>query len=210
MTEEQVLALLASSQRAWTAYEIVDQLAERQFRVAPAQVYRALARLCALGQVRRIESQNAYAYGSEAGLVSLLCRQCKACDTVEATELAKWIQARARDAGFEAERVVLELWGLCARCGKQAVAAALLLLCIVLPVSGEALACPYHSLGGAQRFGPFDTAGAWRGGWAGDQTQPFDTGPTATQPPEPQKTSEYTRELEDKTLREKSKRGRAE
>lgn len=209
MTEELVLGLLASSRRAWSAYEIAGQLSAGRSRIAPAQVYRALARLCDLGQVRRIESLNAYAYGGGAGLLSLLCHQCKGCDTVEAEELTARIQASAREVGFEAERLVLEIWGLCARCGKQAAASALLLLCTLPLVSGEALACPFHSLGGMQRFGPFDAAGGWRGSSTDDQIRSFDTEPTATQRPEPQKATDYRQEKVS-ALQEEAERGRGE
>jgi Fur family zinc uptake transcriptional regulator len=207
MTEEQVLGLLASSRRAWTAYEIADRLTERQFRVAPPQVYRALTRLCILGKVRRIESLNAYAYGSAAGLLSLLCRQCRGYDAIEGEELGAQMEAVARQAGFQVERLVFEIQGLCRRCSKLAIAAALLILGALPPVSGEALACPYHMPGASARFGPFDAAGGWRDDLTGDQTQPFDTGPTATQPLEPQETVETRQTEEDGTSRNPTERG---
>ena len=186
MTEKEVLTFLASSQRAWTAYEIAEGLAGKRFRVAPSQVYRALARLCARGQVRRIESQKAYAYGGGAGLLSLLCRKCRDCNAVDEEKFAARVVAKARQTGFDTERLVLEVWGLCARCGKQAAASVLLLLCALLPASSEALACPYHGIGNPQRFDPFDGKGGWRENWAGVERPSFDTGPTATQPPKPQ------------------------
>ncbi|MEZ5654877.1 MAG: transcriptional repressor [Sphingobium sp.] len=209
MVEEQVLELLASSQHARSAYEIVDQLAERQMRVAPSQIYRALARLSTLGRVRRIESRNAYAFGGEAGLMSLLCHQCRDCRAVDGADLAARMQAGAREAGFKAERLVLEIWGLCARCGKRATAI-LLFLCSLVPFSGEAFACPYHMQGGPQRFGPFDAVGGWRGGLVNNEGRPFDNGPTATQLPRPARMSDYRQGQNDGTLQEETERGRVE
>lgn len=120
MAEEQVLGLLSSSPRVWSAYEIAEQLTQSQFRVAPAQIYRALARLCARGRARRIESLNAYAGANGQGSVSLLCRQCHSCDATDGEGLAAAMKANAHEAGFEVERLVLEVLGLCARCRKGA------------------------------------------------------------------------------------------
>lgn len=210
MAEEQVLGLLASSRRAWTAYEIAARLTERQFHVAPPQVYRALTRLCTLGKVRRIESLNAYAYGGAAGLLSLLCRQCKGCDAIDGAELGAQAQASARQAGFQVERLVLEIRGLCRRCSTLATAGALLILGALLPVSGEALACPYHMSRASARFGPFDAAGGWREDRVGHAAQPFDTEPTAMQPLEPQETVKTRQAGEDGTSRNPTERGRIE
>lgn len=59
-----------------------------------------------------------------------------------------------------------------------------LALSMAIMMAGEAMACPYHGLGGPQRYGPFDTAGDWRDARDGFDAPPFERGPTVTQIPD--------------------------
>ena len=76
-----VLRILQASGRALGAYQILGEL-QNDGLSAPPQVYRALDRLCADGQVHRIESLNAFVacdqHGHEDDVGFAICESCAA------------------------------------------------------------------------------------------------------------------------------------
>jgi len=115
-----VLELLLREHRALGAYEILDLLREAGFGSQPPVAYRPLDFLAAHGFVHRIERLNAFVACTHPGETHspafLICRYC---DTVAE---AHWISAKealgaaARAAGFQIERAVVEVEGVCATC----------------------------------------------------------------------------------------------
>ena len=55
-----VLAILRASDRPCSAYELLKSLKDIYPKIAPPTVYRALAALTQRGQIRRLESLNAF------------------------------------------------------------------------------------------------------------------------------------------------------
>lgn len=55
-----VLTILRASDRPYSAYELLESLKDIYPKIAPPTVYRALAALTQRGQIRRLESLNAF------------------------------------------------------------------------------------------------------------------------------------------------------
>jgi Fur family zinc uptake transcriptional regulator len=117
--------LLADAQKPLSAYDVIDAMREHG-RLAPPTVYRALQKLIDEGLAHRLESQNAYVacrqaeqhcgHDHKAGF--MICRACgKAVEFGDAEIEALLARAAARN-GFFADRVAIEIQGLCADCGK--------------------------------------------------------------------------------------------
>jgi Fur family zinc uptake transcriptional regulator len=118
--EEVILARLREAGRPMSAYDVTERAASAGVRIAPAQVYRSLARLVEHGSVYRIESLCAYlAVDTPIDLVAI-CRECHHIDLIPIPELKIEILARTLDEGFRAHRAVIEIFGLCGACQRLA------------------------------------------------------------------------------------------
>lgn len=119
---EKVLQIVWKSHKPMGAYEVLDELARSHKAARPPTVYRALDFLMAEGLIHKIESLNAYLGCIEAGAPHsgqfLICRQCGATEEIVDPKLETALAAAASRAHFKAERKVVEISGLCARCGK--------------------------------------------------------------------------------------------
>ena len=115
-----VLELLLADHRPLGAYEIVERFDWKGRRPAPAQIYRALSFLEALGVVHRIASRNAYVAcsrrGEGHGTVFLLCGQCETVAEADGAGLGKAVHDLAGASGFELQGHVLEATGRCSEC----------------------------------------------------------------------------------------------
>ena len=119
---EKVLQIVWKSHKPVGAYEVLDELAQTHKSARPPTVYRALDFLMAEGLIHKIESLNAYLGCIEAGAPHsgqfLICRQCGATEEIVDAKLEAALAAAAGRAHFRPERKVVEISGLCARCGK--------------------------------------------------------------------------------------------
>ena len=119
---EKVLQIVWKSHKPVGAYEVLDELAQTHKSARPPTVYRALDFLMAEGLIHKIESLNAYLGCIEAGAPHsgqfLICRQCGATEEIVDAKLEAALAAAAARAHFRPERKVVEISGLCARCGK--------------------------------------------------------------------------------------------
>lgn len=118
-----VLDVLEGSDAPLSAYMILDKLRDHGFR-APLQVYRALEKLLAGGQVHRLESLNAFVACAHAhkdccrhGTVAFaICSGCghvtEFHDHAIDERLAGWAAARK----FKQEKTTIEIRGLCEAC----------------------------------------------------------------------------------------------
>lgn len=115
-----VLELLLAGHRPLGAYEIVKRFDWRGRRPAPAQIYRALSFLEALGLVHRIASRNAYVAcsgpGEGHGTAFLFCERCETVAEVDGAGLERAVRALAGTSGFELRTHVLEAIGRCPEC----------------------------------------------------------------------------------------------
>lgn len=107
-----------------SAYDAADRLSQRSGRrIAVNSVYRILDLFVETNLVKRIESRNAYMASTHPGCVHdcifLICEGCGHIDHIDDDRLAHAMRARAAGVGFAPHHAVLELTGLCARCGDQ-------------------------------------------------------------------------------------------
>jgi len=118
--------IAAASHRAIGAYEVLDRMARRGERLAPISVYRAIDALVAAGIVHRFESRNAF-FACHAGhderQLVLACEKCGSVAEVDGAKVFAAIDETAEAAAFTASAArgaVVEVWGLCANCSKDA------------------------------------------------------------------------------------------
>jgi Fur family zinc uptake transcriptional regulator len=117
---EKVLQIVWRSHKPVGAYDVLDELARSHKAARPPTVYRALDFLMNEGLIHKIESLNAYLGCVEAGAPHsgqfLICRQCGATEEIVDGKLETALDQAAKRAHFAAERKVVEISGLCARC----------------------------------------------------------------------------------------------
>ena len=120
-----VLEALLASHQPLGAYELIDRLADDGARPAPITIYRALDFLREQGFVHRIESRNAFiacVHNHESGdpVVFLICEKCGAVGEAGSAAVADTIKNASRAAGFTPKTPVIEIYGICAHCKKEA------------------------------------------------------------------------------------------
>lgn len=115
-----VFEVLVSKHRAFTAYEIVDVIAERGRKLQATQVYRALDTLLEIGIIHRIESRNAYiaCHGGEGcdQPQLMICRSCDRVAEINSNPIEDSIKKTAQSSGFVVQSRQVELLGLCPNC----------------------------------------------------------------------------------------------
>jgi len=121
-SRERVLTILLESHVALGAYEVLERLREDGRPAAPPAAYRALDFLCANGFAHRIEKLNAFvACGRLSEHPSgapafLICRGCRQVAETSAEPALAALAGQAEALGFEPERGVVEIEGLCPEC----------------------------------------------------------------------------------------------
>lgn len=123
--QDLVLKTLNHADAPLSAYDILDRLRDDGLR-APLQVYRALEKLVDQGLAHRLESLNAFVccaqahahLGATTGFA--ICSKCGRVDEFSDEVVTERLKAWAGEHGFTPERTVIELRGLCAKCGKAA------------------------------------------------------------------------------------------
>ena len=117
---QQVLELLLADHRPAGAYEILERFDWKGRRPAPAQIYRALAFLEAMGVVHRIASRNVYVACSGQGeghcTVFLVFEECGTVSEPSAAGLRGAVRDLADKSDFEFRRHTLEVTGRCPEC----------------------------------------------------------------------------------------------
>ncbi|MBM3595527.1 MAG: transcriptional repressor [Alphaproteobacteria bacterium] len=117
-----VLEALAACERPISAYDLAESVsALRGKRVAPNSVYRILDLFVRTNLARRVESANAYLVNSHPGCrhdcIFLICDSCGEAKHIDDDRLTGSLVEAARATGFADIRPVVELRGICARCG---------------------------------------------------------------------------------------------
>ncbi|HUO53638.1 MAG TPA: Fur family transcriptional regulator [Rhodoblastus sp.] len=121
--QSRIRDLLAEAQKPLSAYDVIDALRD-QGRVAPPTVYRALQKLIDEGLAHRLETQNAYVACRDQGEACghrhragfMICRACGKTLEFGDSEIETLLARAAARGGFVAERVAIEIQGLCADC----------------------------------------------------------------------------------------------
>lgn len=118
----QVLELVWQQHRPVGAYDLLEQL-QKQGRVAPPTVYRALDFLQQQGLIHRLESLNAFIgcdkpdrphYGH-----FLICTNCNSLAEIDEPEIARAISLSAQKHGFHQTSQMVETLGLCNACQEE-------------------------------------------------------------------------------------------
>ena len=118
-----VLRLILEAHEPVGAYTLLDGLRARHGAGKPPTIYRALDFLVAQGLVHRVERLNAFVgCQDDTGTPHrhaaqfLICRVCGQVTEIEDASAEASVLAAAGAAGFRAERVVVEVEGVCAGC----------------------------------------------------------------------------------------------
>lgn len=102
------------------AYDIAAKLARQSRKAVHANsVYRCLADLGRLGHVHQLASTKGFVPLPDSGnkdVVWLICNECHRSMAIYGNGCHQLLQQAARDRGFEAGTVMIELIGQCARC----------------------------------------------------------------------------------------------
>ena len=122
-TQSRIRELLAGAEKPLSAYDVIDALHEKG-RVAPPTVYRALQKLIDSGLAHRLETRNAYvacrrhadACGHLHRAGFMICRVCGKAQEFGDAEIDDLLTRTAARSGFAAERMAVEIQGLCAHC----------------------------------------------------------------------------------------------
>jgi Fur family transcriptional regulator, zinc uptake regulator len=127
-TQSRIRDLLAQAEKPLSAYDVIDALREEHGRVAPPTVYRALQKLIDEGLAHRLETRNAYVACRDSGHGSghscghrhragfMICRSCGKTLEFGDEEIETLLSRAAARGGFTAERVAIEIQGLCSIC----------------------------------------------------------------------------------------------
>jgi Fur family zinc uptake transcriptional regulator len=117
---QQVLAILAATHHALGAYDILEQMAQPNYRPTPAAVYRALEYLMALGVVHRLSGQNGFFACTRASHQAIMqfwiCRRCGVVAETESSIIAQAIPQLAASMAFHPHWVTMEIEGECRTC----------------------------------------------------------------------------------------------
>lgn len=121
-----VMTALQKAGKALTAYELLDLVRETGIR-APAQVYRALEHLTAVGRVHRLESLNAFVACShdhpyeedENAVAFAICDGCGNVNEIPLPDGVGGLTKLVRGDGFKMDRAVMEIRGQCYLCQVQ-------------------------------------------------------------------------------------------
>ena len=119
------LQILLENHRAMGAYDVLERLAADGFGDQPPVAYRALDFLVEHGLAHRIRRLNAYTAcmhpQTDHAPVFMICRECDAVAEAMAQDVRASVQALASEANFSAERVNVEVLGLCPTCQEGAI-----------------------------------------------------------------------------------------
>lgn len=116
-----VMELIVAADKPIKAYDLLDQMRQKQPSAAPPTVYRALDFLLSHHFIHRLESLNAFIscvhpnHHHQHGYF-LICDDCNAVVEVEDSALSQKMASAAQDHNFESSHEVLEIHGRCEHC----------------------------------------------------------------------------------------------
>lgn len=114
--DDLVEALLLSTDRPLSTYDIRDRLGEAGERLSIPLIYRAVGRLVEAGKIRRVESINGY-IASRIGYDAIaICARCSQVTPLDVGSMASQIRSLASHQHLTVQQVVLEVRVHCATC----------------------------------------------------------------------------------------------
>ncbi|MEZ0495243.1 Fur family transcriptional regulator [Sphingomonas sp. IW22] len=116
-----VFEALAGFEKPASAYDIAEAVSKDVGRrVAANSVYRILDLFVGANLARRVESANAYVANTHPNClhdcIFLVCDRCGDARHVDADKVTSMVRAVAEEAGFVAQRPIVEVRGLCPDC----------------------------------------------------------------------------------------------
>lgn len=119
-----VLELLWVSHKPLGAYDLLEALSRQdERRAAPPTVYRALEFLLENGLIHRLASLNAFIGCPKPGAPHhgqfLICQNCRTVLELNDGGVSERIEQCARNLGFAAQSLMVEVAGCCAHCQEQ-------------------------------------------------------------------------------------------
>jgi Fur family transcriptional regulator, zinc uptake regulator len=119
-----VFDALSSFDRPASAYDIAEAVSNKQGRrVAANSVYRILDLFVGANLARRVESANAYVANAHPDClhdcIFLICDSCGQAVHIDDDSLSGSVRKAAANAGFSAQRPVIEVRGTCGDCGED-------------------------------------------------------------------------------------------
>jgi Fur family zinc uptake transcriptional regulator len=119
-----VLEWILRAQKPLSAYALVALFKEEGEVVTPTTVYRTLDFLEEYGLIHRLATQNAYVScvmpGHKTCGQFLICNQCHVVMEMHSQEVANAIKSCALSKDFVEMGQMVEVWGLCHNCQKEA------------------------------------------------------------------------------------------
>lgn len=116
----QVLELVLAAEQPIGAYALLERLKTARGPAAPPTIYRALDFLLEQGLVHKLERLNAFTGCVAAGHAHahqfLICTRCGQATELQDDEVEQALQRAARQVGFRAARMTVEIEGICAAC----------------------------------------------------------------------------------------------
>lgn len=117
-----IFEILSGFESPASAYDIADNVSQKRGkRVAPNSVYRILDLFVTTNLAQRVESANAFIANAHPGClhdcIFLVCKSCGEATHVDDDSVTGQVRSVAAREGFTAERPVIEILGVCAKCG---------------------------------------------------------------------------------------------
>ncbi len=116
-----VFQLICASQKASSAYELLEQLKASEPQAKPPTVYRALDFLLEQGFIHRVESTNSFIQCCSCNAHKhyshlLICDKCSNVIELQDDNLVTLLARNAEKRGFEITNHVIESHGICQSC----------------------------------------------------------------------------------------------
>lgn len=118
--DQMVEKIILQSSGPVGAYAISRVAGEHRSQLAPAQVYRSIARLIKAGRITHLVSCNAYIAGHNDTVIHLICSSCNSHKPTIAHKAVAKIHALCDSVAFEYSQLHVELNGQCADCRAKA------------------------------------------------------------------------------------------
>ncbi|MBC9130465.1 zinc uptake transcriptional repressor Zur [Frischella sp. Ac48] len=116
-----VLAIMLKSEKAMSAYELLDLLKIEEPHAKPPTIYRVLEFLLEQDFIHKVESSNSYVicpHFNQLDHISILiiCDNCKQITESNSEQVADTLKALAKQQQFQIKHSVIEIHGLCHTC----------------------------------------------------------------------------------------------
>jgi Fur family zinc uptake transcriptional regulator len=121
---KQVFELISSSNKAASAYELLEALKKNEPQAKPPTVYRALDFLLEQGFIHRVESTNSFISCCSCNAHKhfshlLICDKCGDVIELQSEHFISSLEDNAENHGFKITNHVIESHGICQKCSSE-------------------------------------------------------------------------------------------